>query len=106
MITQLESALGSSFAEEKHVCVLFFMDKSFFQEFMYFIRQALNDVIEEIDADLFDRYIKPRVQVIKACLKGALSKKEIDWYTAPIPVGKNTYSIFQGVINDLSILSS
>jgi hypothetical protein len=89
MITQLESALGSSFAEEKLVCVSFLLGKRFFQELMCFIRQSLNDVIEEIDGDLFDRYIKPRVQVVKTCLKGALSKKEIDWYTAPIPVGKN-----------------
>ncbi|KAF9482689.1 hypothetical protein BDN70DRAFT_401033 [Pholiota conissans] len=71
MITQLESLLGSTFVDEKN---------------------ELNDIIDELDETLFERYTKPRAQLFKICLKSAVSKAQIDWYTVPIPLSIRPYA--------------
>jgi len=70
MLTQLESALGTSITDE---------------------RQALTTVVQDLDRTLFEGYIKSKANVVVDILRGGILDTSMDWYETPQPTEIRPY---------------
>lgn len=50
--------------------------------------QTLARVVQELDASLFDGYIKPKSKAITAIVQKGVLDPDMDWFESPRPTGK------------------
>lgn len=70
MLSQLEAAFGVSLLED---------------------RQTLMVVVKELDKTLFDGYVNPKSEALKAVMRGGILDPAMDWYETPQPTEVRPY---------------
>ncbi|KXN89146.1 Exocyst complex component 2 [Leucoagaricus sp. SymC.cos] len=68
MLSQLEAAFVVSLSED---------------------RQTLMVVVKELDKTLFDGYVNPKSEALKAVMRGGILDPAMDWYETPQPTGEH-----------------
>ncbi|RDB30270.1 Exocyst complex component 2 [Hypsizygus marmoreus] len=70
MLSQLETGLGTSVAEDK---------------------QTLMTVVQELDKTLFEGYVKPKAEIAMEILRRGILDSNMDWYETPQPTEIRPY---------------
>ena len=87
MMTELETALNLSIAEEKRVRPHFITLLLSCAHNRSLCGKSLTTVVQELDKTLFESYFKPKSAALTAIVRNGVLDPQMDWYETPQPKG-------------------
>lgn len=84
MIAELEIAFNVTMTNDRTVGPTQPYSAAFLNDFF---DKAVMNTLQELDKNLFDRFIKPKSRVITGLVRSGILSSQMDWYETPQPKG-------------------